>query len=160
MQELLVIAALFADPEPVTPPKGPPPSLTYMQSRRGLFVRWSMQAIPVTEARIVEVVEGGKTIKKMVTVTKYVMQTVAVEMSPKDMIFSTAGGKKLETADAVKRLADGALVVLSANGAAVDAAFLRALKPETLVVIQPLGAPTPAITPPIRIRPGVIIEDK
>jgi len=97
----------------------------------------------------------------------------------KDLIFTTADGMKVEKDDAMKRLASGAIVVVTSDGKPVSPAFLKVFKDDTLVLvapelITPMGGsggavggpikgfpgggirPLPAPLPPVQIQPGVI----
>jgi hypothetical protein len=119
-------------------------------------------------------------------ITREVPVTKMIELSEvKDLVITTADGKKLTTEEAMKKIADGAIVVVSGDGKPVSPAFLKVFKDETLVlaapelaaptggvmypggrpIIRPLpvnppGGPAPAILPAqpgvVQIQPGVI----
>lgn len=55
----------------------------------------------------------------------------------KDLTVTTAGGKEVEVKDAMKQLAKGGVVVISADGKKVDPAYLKALKDDVLVLASP-----------------------
>lgn len=72
----------------------------------------------------------------------------------KNLTITTADGKKLEKEEALKKLAGGAIVVVSGDGKPVSPAFLKVFKDDTLVLASPeLAAPAGAVRPPIGGRP-------
>jgi hypothetical protein len=61
-----------------------------------------------------------------------------VELSEvKDLKVMTAGGKAVEIKEALEKLKDGGIVVMTSDGKPVDVAFLRVLKDDTLVFTSP-----------------------
>src|SRR5262249_3926458 len=67
-----------------------------------------------------------------------VTKTVTVELGDvKDLAITTADGKKLETEAALKKLAGGAVVVVSGDGKPVSPTFLKVFKDDTLVLVSP-----------------------
>ncbi len=63
---------------------------------------------------------------------------VRVELAEvKDLTVTTVGGKKVTKEDALKALAKGGAVVVSADGKAVPATFLKMFKPDVLVLAAP-----------------------
>jgi hypothetical protein len=146
---------------------------------------------PNNEGKIVIQVRRTETLKPMAangagaqklperTVNRYVQ----VELGDvKDLKATTAGGKTLELKEALEKLKDGGIVVMTTDGKPVDVAFLRILKDDTIVltspeligtgssggtilgpgVVRPLPAPLP-INPAgnapgiqIQILPGII----
>jgi hypothetical protein len=73
----------------------------------------------------------------------------------KDLTITTVDGKKIEKEAAIKRLAGGALVVVSSNGKPVSPAHLKIFKDDTLVLTSPyLVGPVPEVLPP---RPVLIM---
>jgi len=101
-----------------------------------------------------------------------VTHMVVVELGDvKDLAVTTADGKKLDKEEAIKKLAAGAIVVVSGDGKPVSPVFLKVFKDETLVLASPElilpqgGAlpgsrpamrPLPAAPGGIQIQPGVI----
>ncbi len=62
----------------------------------------------------------------------------AVELGEvKDLVFTTADGMKVEKEDAMKKLAGGAIVVVTSDGKPVSPAFLKVFKDDTLVLVSP-----------------------
>jgi hypothetical protein len=55
----------------------------------------------------------------------------------KDLKITTAGGKEVKTADAIKALAKGGMVVVSADGKEVPTAMLKLFKEDVLVLVSP-----------------------
>jgi len=92
----------------------------------------------------------------------------------KDLTFTTADGMKVEKDAALKKLAEGAVVVVTSDGKAVSPTFLKVFKDDTLVLVSPEllvpqggvgggfnpGFPgvKPGIRPlpPIQVQPGII----
>jgi hypothetical protein len=80
----------------------------------------------------------------------------------KELKITTADGRKVDVADAVKQLKDGALVVVSADGRPIGPKFLKAFKDEVLVLTSPELAGFPQNGPrpggPIRPRPPIVVR--
>ena len=78
----------------------------------------------------------------------------------KDLQIFTAGGKPVETKDALAKIKDGAVVVVTTDGKKVDPNFLRVFKDETLVLVSPefVGTvlPRTGVVRPLPIGPGGI----
>ena len=93
----------------------------------------------------------------------------------KDLVFTTADGMKVEAEAATKKLAAGAIVVITNDGKPVSPAFLKVFKDDTLVLVSPElinpvggfgGIGRPGIRPlpapiqggggVIQIQPGII----
>lgn len=112
-------------------------------------------------------------------ITREIARAKQVELGEvKDLTVTTADGKKVATEDALKKLAAGAIVVVSTDGKPVSPTFLKLFKDDVLVLVSPeltgaaAGAavrpgirplpaeiqPLPAIVPPngIQVQPGVI----
>jgi hypothetical protein len=67
-----------------------------------------------------------------------VQRMVQVEFGDlKDLVISTADGKDVSKADAMKKLTDGAVVIASADGKKVDPKFLKLFRDDTLVLMSP-----------------------
>jgi hypothetical protein len=123
-----------ADPEPDSIPKGPPPKLVAVKGGGDTMMVTETVMVPITIARKVVVEEGGKKVEKVVTET-----TTRTEMRTRMISFKgatgrTAGGKKLDADEVIKRLAKPQVLAISADGKPIDAAYLRLLKSDTLVV--------------------------
>jgi len=66
------------------------------------------------------------------------MPTEMVELDKlKDLTITTAGGKEVSKEDAIKKLAKGGVVVISADGKKVSAAYLKVFKDDVLVLTSP-----------------------
>ncbi|MCE9567264.1 MAG: hypothetical protein K8U57_35125 [Planctomycetes bacterium] len=92
----------------------------------------------------------------------------------KDLTFTTADGMKVDTEAAMKKLAGGAIVVITSDGKPVSPAFLKVFKDDTLVLVSPeftapiggfgggvIGPVKPfpggiRPLPPIQVQPGVV----
>jgi hypothetical protein len=98
----------------------------------------------------------------VITQNRVVLKSVELG-EVKDLTVTTADGKKLDTQDAIKKIAGGAIVVVSGDGKPVSPVFLKVFKDDTLVLtspelVGPQGVTRPGIRPlPIdRIGPGGI----
>jgi len=101
------------------------------------------------------VVKDGVAYKVVKTVTEAVPVTVWHKKDLGKATFGTAAGKKLTKAEAEKRLAGAAPLIVSGDGKPVDAGFLAMFKGDTLVIVLP-PAP-PAVVPnavPVPLPPG------
>ena len=100
-----------------------------------------------------------------------VNRLMTVELSDvKELKVTTADGTKLDTAEAIKKLAGGAAVVVSADGKPVSPNYLKLFKDDVLVLASPelIGLPTrsnpirpggPIMRPvpaPVPAQPGVV----
>jgi hypothetical protein len=74
----------------------------------------------------------------------------------KDLSVTTADGKKLTAEEAMKKLAGGAIVVVSGDGKPVSPAFLKVFKDDTLVLVSPelAGPQVGTVKPGIRPLPA------
>ncbi|MBY0228355.1 MAG: hypothetical protein K2W96_03650 [Gemmataceae bacterium] len=130
---MLALLLFALPPAPVEPEPAAPPSLVKIKAG-GKIVRLVTTVEEVM--KIVEVekeVDGKKVIEKVAFLEK-VPVTRMVEQALEIASVRTAGGKKLD-ADAAKKALDKDQVVLLASGP-VDAAFLKALKDDTLVIVE------------------------
>jgi hypothetical protein len=67
-----------------------------------------------------------------------VQRAVQVEFGDlKDLVVSTADGKDVSKADALKKLSDGLVVIGSSDGKKVDPKFLKLFRDDTLVLVSP-----------------------
>lgn len=75
----------------------------------------------------------------------------------KDLAFTQADGTKVESDVAMKKIAQGAIVVMTTDGKPVSPAFLKVFKDDTLVVVSPelMAGPQGGIGGPIN-RPGIV----
>ena len=127
-------------------PVGPPPTmvvLSNVDTKTGVLtsVKTVTEAVPVTEVREVNV--AGMIQKQTVTVYKYVSKQVVIQMALDKIDVYDVKGEKVKREDALKRLGTGSVVVMSTNGEKVASAYLRILKDDTLVFVQPLTVPMP-----------------
>jgi hypothetical protein len=97
------------------------------------------------------------------------IRTLQVELTDvKDLQVFTAGGKAVETKDALAKIKEGAVVIRTTDGKKVDPNFLRVFKDDTLVLVSPEFTGTALRTtggfgtlpvrplPPIKIQPAVV----
>lgn len=98
-------------------------------------------------------------LEQEITTTNY----VPVEIGElKDLVVTTVDGKEVSAGDAAKKLAEGGVVLASADGKKVDPKFLKLFRDDTLVLVSPELVNLPNVgggfvKPGFRGRPGVII---
>ncbi len=89
-------------------------------------------------------------------VTREVARTKMVELGEvKDLVVTTADGKKLDAADALKKLATGGIVVVSADGRPVSPTFLKLFKDDVLVLASPELTGATGATSGTISKPGI-----
>ena len=140
MLTAFVLSMAVAAPVPPTPPPvvtGPAPRLMELKATDGKV----MVTVIRTEMVKVQVAQGGAigpnggapaVLTREVPVNKSV--SVALE-DVKDLKVTTADGKKVEVADAVKKVASGAVVVISTDGKPVSPNYLKLFKDDVLVLV-------------------------
>jgi hypothetical protein len=185
----IVLSMTLAAPVPVAPPapaqSGPLPRLMEVKANADGKV---MVTIVRMEKQKIQIGAGGAVGPNgappaVITREVQVPKIVTVDISEvKELAITTADGKKVDVADATKKLKDGAVVVVSADGKPVSPAHLKLFKDDVLVFVSPelinnpVGnvmpgrpggiRPLPAPLPPqvlpalppggIQIQPGVI----
>jgi hypothetical protein len=115
-----------------------------------------------TEKRKVNVGAAGGNPNQIREIT--MNRWLPVELSEvKDLAISTADGKKVNLADALKKLAKGGVVLVSGDGKPVDPKYLKLFRKDVLVLASPelIGSGRfqrggRLIAPPIRIQPRAI----
>jgi hypothetical protein len=135
-----------ADAEPA--PKSPPPVILIASIKGDELVSRINQTVAVP-FQVTEKVERNGTVEDVV-VTKYRIETRTTEQKRdlKKATITTAGGKKLTLEDARKRLEKAQPVVLSSDGNAVDAAYLKVFDKDAIVIVAPLVRPNIVAPPP------------
>ena len=166
----LLLASLFLcaqDPEPEPEPqaKGPAPVLVKISGKVDTVNVLVPQIRFVTiEKEILEEKEGKKVSKRVreqvpQTFNRYVVFRLAGAKG------QLAGGKKLDAAAVAKALDKEQVIALAVDGKPVDPAYLRLLKPETLVIeaVPQTGGrnvPVPPPAPPVIQDIAPVIPDK
>jgi hypothetical protein len=156
-----VLTMAIAAPVPVAPPAaapGPVPRLVEVKAADGKVTidvrRTEKQKVQVGIA--IGGAPGAAPAPPAVATREIAVQKmVSVELGAvKDLAITTADGKKVDVADAVKRLRDGGTVVASADGKPVSPQHLKLFKDDVLVLVSPeLVAPAGRTVP--GVRPGV-----
>jgi hypothetical protein len=120
-------------------PKGPPPRFVAVASldRAKGEVVFDVQFVAqrVDDQLTVLVYPGGDERLTLGTKPSYVHLGEGFKVSLKKAKWSGADGKGIGTDAASKRLKPGVIVLLSADGGAVDGAYLRVFKEDTLVLV-------------------------
>lgn len=161
----LVLSLAVAAPVPTPPaptPPGPVPRLLELKAGADGKV---VVTVARTEMQKIQVAAGnaiGPNGAAPAVVTREVPVTkmVAVELGDvKDLKITTADGRKVDVADALKQLKDGATVVVSSDGKPVTPNHLKLFKDDVLVLASPELVAAQNVAPPLRPgfnRPGVI----
>ena len=139
-----VLSMTLAAPLPApTPPvaTGPLPRLMELKANADgkvmvTVIRTELVKIPVAQGNAINPNGGAAP----AVLTREVRRTVhkTVELNEvKDLTITTADGKKVDTADAMKKLASGAVVVISTDGKPVSPNYLKLFKDDVLVLVSP-----------------------
>lgn len=151
------------DDKPVAPPKGPPPGLVVV-SRVDAGRQQFDVVETVTRNQVVQVeremIVNGMRVRFVVTETVPVQEQRVVRRSLKGSRASTADGKPLTAAEAVRRLAPGSVVLYSTDGNPVDPAYLRVVQPETVVLVPPRPPAGPPMPGPVPIEEKRKVRDE
>lgn len=157
--------ALAAPVPPSTPPvaSGPVPKL--MELKADADGKITVTVMRTEKLKVTETIAGpnGAPITSIREVP--VVKMVTVELGEvKDLKVTTADGKKVETADAVKTLKSGATVVVSTDGKPISPNHLKLFKDDVLVLVSPeltgpIGTsvgpkPLPGIRPAPQVLPA------
>jgi hypothetical protein len=158
-----VLSMALAAPVPAAPApvaSGPAPRLMELKPNadgKVLFtvIRYDTQKVQIAQGNAVA---PGGAAPAVITREVKVPKTETVELGDvKDLTVTTADGKKVDMADAAKKLKEGAVVVVSSDGKPVSPNFLKAFKDDVLVLASPELANTattvPGVRPPGGIRP-------
>ena len=115
------------------------------------------------EKRKVPVAQGGAVNPNNPVLEREItsIRTMQIELGDvKDLQVTTAAGKAFDAKDAIAKIKDGAIVVLTTDGKKVDPNYLRVFKDDTLVLVSPefVGAarPNTGIVRPLPVGPGGI----
>jgi len=172
---LLAAVALTADETPA--PKDSPKEAAAKAPPRIITASVKGDKL-VTQATVTQVVPVPVTVKektkegKEVDVTRVTMKTETrtIEQSYdlKKATATTAGGKKISLDDLKKKLARPQAIVVSADGNAVDEAYLKLFDKDVIVIVAPmpkvvatpLVVPTPPPPPPPPPLPKVKEKEK
>ena len=121
---------------PPAPPVSPAPKLLQIRpDDQGKLSVAMMQLVPQQQTyTYVETVGGEQVTKTGVRTVSVAAIQLADPSTLKGLTFTTAGGKAVETADALKAMRAGATVAASADGKPIDAAYLKLLRDDVLVV--------------------------
>lgn len=162
----LLLASLFVcaqDPEPEPKAKGPAPVLVKLSGKvDAVSVLVPQIRMMTIEKVVVEEKDGMKVTKKVreeipQTINRYVTFRLTGAKG------QLAGGKKLDAEAVAKALNKEQVVALSVDGKPVDPAYLRMLKPETLVIEatapEAAGGINVPVPPPIPLPAPVLPGD-
>jgi hypothetical protein len=148
---LLLASRATAQPAP----SGPPPVFKVVHGAdkaKGqiIFLETVTKTLPVQKQ--IEVIMNGVKVKQLVTELVLVQETRTTAVDAAKSRVITPDGKQLPIDEVWKRLKQNTVVVISGDGNTPAQAYLRALNPETLVVIAPqmdrIVAPPVVVPPP------------
>ena len=147
---VLSMALAAPVPAPAAPvASGPVPRLLELKANADGKVTVTVartEMVKVTVAQGNAINPNGGAAPAVVTRDVPVTKMVVVELGDvKDLKVTTADGKKVETADAVKALKGGAVVVVSADGKPVSPNFLKLFKDDVLVLASPELTAAPGV---------------
>src|SRR5262249_45103805 len=141
-------------PKEAAATKAPPVIITASVKDDKLVTQTTVTvAVPVT-VTVKEKTKEGKDVEVTRTSFKAVMKTVEHSYDLKKAKVTTAGGKKISLDDLKKKLAKPQPIVLSADGNAIDEAYLKLFDKDAIVIVgprqeaPPLLVPTPPPPPP------------
>jgi hypothetical protein len=150
MNALLFASLTLLVPAPAkeAEPTGTPPTLQYVRfDDKGLFQQkvTVQQVVPVQKA--VTVVVNG--VQRTKVVTEYVTRMIEKQqtMDARNFDIYELDGKKAEEPLWRKTLGEGAIVILAGDGQVPHPAFLKAVKPGTLVLVPKMTPPMPVEQP-------------
>jgi hypothetical protein len=146
---VILLGAIALGAEADEAPKVPPRILTASVKDDQLVSKMVVTVVvPVTIKQKVN--NNGKEEEVPVTSYKSEQRTIEQKYDLKKATFSTAGGKKLDLDAVKKRLAKPQPVVVSGNGKAVDASYLKLFDKDALVIVVPMPEPlkVPQLAPP------------
>jgi hypothetical protein len=147
---LVLTAAVAAPVPPPAPPVagGPAPRLLELKPDAAGKVAVTVTRTELQKVTVTVIGANGlaTTQEREVPVSK----TVVAELADvKELKVTTADGKKVDVADAVKAVKGGAVVVVSADGKPVSPNFLKAFKDDVLVLVSPELVPPAAPARPL-----------
>ena len=130
----MTLAAPVPAPAPVA--SGPAPKIMELKANAEGKITVLVTRTQAEKAAITTFAPNGFPITNFVDVQ--VPKAVAVELSDvKELKITTADGKRLETADAVKATKGGATVIISSDGKPVSPNYLKLFKDDVLVLTSP-----------------------
>jgi hypothetical protein len=134
LANLLMTSVLFAQaPAAEAAPVGVAPQI--MELKPNANGKIMVQATRVVEPKAGAAAPGGA--KQPFVVTSYTVIDDVELSSVKDLTITTAAGKEVTKEDALKSLAKGGFVIISADGKKISPAYLKLFKDEVLVLAAP-----------------------
>jgi len=140
MTSLLLGAALAAPGAPVPAgadpaPTGPAPWVIYLKADENVRPQIMVTRMQkVTQTRNVTEIVDGKPVAKMVTEQVDRLLTTYVQLDTVNAKFATAEGTTLTAANVLKKIKDGAVLLVSADAKPVSKSWLRVIEPEAIIV--------------------------
>ncbi|MGL6073988.1 MAG: hypothetical protein ACRC8S_07490 [Fimbriiglobus sp.] len=137
ISNLVLASVLLLAPVPKgDKPVGPPPVLVeYKPNDQGKIIVTVLRESPVKRTVSRTVVVNGVQEVKTETVEVMVTTAASVELGEvSTLTMTTADGKEVDKATGMKKIREGAVVVLSADGEKVDPKYLKLFRDDTLVL--------------------------
>jgi hypothetical protein len=135
----IVLCVLSAvDASQAQAPKGSAPSFKIVsktESAKGLIEFREITYTPVTVSVVRKVVKNGQEVAETVNETRTIPQEQFVNIDATTSRIVTPNGKQLPIDEVWKRVKANSVVVVSGDGNMPDAAYLRVLSAETIVII-------------------------
>ncbi|HYH66880.1 MAG TPA: hypothetical protein VD866_19455 [Urbifossiella sp.] len=146
-------APLPADTNPA--PAGPAPWVLHLKGDDGQLRVMVQRLVSTKQVRTITKNVNGQLVTEQQTVDVQVPQHTQVSLADLDGTVAAADGSPVGPAELVRRARDGVTVLVSADGKAVDRAWLRAVGPNTVVVAsKSLGG---AMAPPQVLNTGRVL---
>jgi hypothetical protein len=124
-----------ASDAPVVAPTGPAPRIMFLKPDQEGKI-WVTAMRPNPNAQIINNAQGGNPGGRAQGFVP-IMATRVELKDLRELKASTAGGKQLETSDALKRLAKGGYILVPADGKAISPGYAKLFKEDTLVLTSP-----------------------
>ena len=147
---LALVAASAIAQDAVQPPRGPAPTLQIVvgvdkaNAQLNYFrVHIEKQPTRVEKTILQNGVPTTVVETRFTNVTRIATHTLAL----KDVTIYDTAGKKVRVAAALDKLTPGSVILGSTDGQSVDAAYLRAIRPETLILVGPPAQPVVEVQP-------------
>lgn len=161
----LTLSLALAAPVPATPapvPTGAAPRVVELKadaSGKVMVTVTRTEKVQIGVAPAIAPAPGNNGAVPPVQAVREVSVSKTVELGEvKDLVITQADGMKVEADVAMKKLAEGAVVVMTSDGKAVSPAFLKVFKDDTLVLVSPEFVTPQGWTGGGGGRPGVIVK--
>jgi hypothetical protein len=140
---LAAVSAPAPAEEAIKPPQGLPPTQVIASvNKNGEFEIVQTVLVPETRSEERTVTIDGRAVKQVVQVTANRPEQRKFQVKGEGVKVYTAAGKEVDAKDVPDKLKSPTIVLLAADGKMVDPFYLKLIKPEALVIVAPMPAPT------------------